>query len=103
MLGSHPGTDMLWVQDSLSRVERIRQLADRLPAENVTKESIQTLLCDEEKYPCSINRAQEGESDASSVFSISMDLTNAEALVKLGRPSKPERSFMLQPRAIRMN
>jgi len=97
MLETHPGTEMLWVEDSLSRVERIRQLADQMQGD-VTKESIQALLCDEDNYPCSINRAQKGESDAASVFSISMNLTTAEARVLLGRPSDPERMFLLRPR-----
>jgi isopenicillin-N N-acyltransferase-like protein len=99
MLRKHPGTAMLWVDDSLTRVERIRDLADQQEGQ-ITKESIQTLLCDEDHYPCSINRAQEGESDAASVFSISMNLTTAEARVLLGRPSRPEKVFTLRPRAI---
>ncbi|KAK5457057.1 hypothetical protein LTS15_004838 [Exophiala xenobiotica] len=99
MLRKHPGTEMLWVDDSLTRVERIRDLADQQEGQ-ITKESIQTLLCDEDHYPCSINRAQEGESDAASVFSISMNLTRAEARVLLGRPSRPEKVFTLRPRAI---
>ncbi|KIW68504.1 hypothetical protein PV04_04446 [Phialophora macrospora] len=98
MLESHPGTEMLWVNDSLERVRRIRQLADEIQGA-VTVDSIRALLCDEENYPCSINRAQEGESDASSVFSIAMDVGKVEAHVSLGRPSNPERVFVLRPRA----
>ncbi|KIW44969.1 uncharacterized protein PV06_03398 [Exophiala oligosperma] len=97
MLEKHPGTEMLWVEDSLSRVARIRELATQISGD-VTKESIQALLCDEDNYPCSINRAQTGESDTASVFSISMNLTTVEARVLLGRPSDPEKIFLLRPK-----
>jgi isopenicillin-N N-acyltransferase-like protein len=100
MLLPHPGTSPMAMNESRLRVERIREVADELQGE-ITKESIQSLLCDEKNFPCSINRAQEGESDAESVFSIVTDATNAEARVLLGRPSKPERIFMLQPRLMK--
>ncbi|EXJ85967.1 hypothetical protein A1O1_06336 [Capronia coronata CBS 617.96] len=99
MLESHPGTDMLWVNDSLSRVKRIRQLADKLQ-DDVTQDSLQKFLCDEENYPCSINRDQRGESDAASIFSITMDLGKIEAKVLLGRPNKPEKTYVLRPRTL---
>ncbi|KAL2416066.1 Isopenicillin-N N-acyltransferase [Exophiala dermatitidis] len=99
MLESHPGTDMLWVNDSLTRVQRIRELADKLEGE-VTQDALQKFLCDEDNYPCSINREQKGESDAASVFSITMDLAKVEAKVLLGRPSKPEKVYVLRPRPI---
>lgn len=99
MLKSHPGTDMLWVKDSLSRVQRIRELADRLQGD-VTQDALQQFLCDEENYPCSINREQQGESDAASVFSITMDLAKIEAKVLLGRPSNPDKVYILHPRPV---
>ncbi|KAI1612800.1 isopenicillin-N N-acyltransferase [Exophiala viscosa] len=100
MLQQHPGTDLLWLGDTIDRVKRIEELANELEGE-VTVDAIHKMLCDEDNHPCSINREQVGESDAASVFSITMDLSKAEAIVSFGRPSKPDRVFQLRPRDIR--
>ena len=100
MLQQHPGTELLWLGDTMHRVKRIEQLANELEGE-VTEQAIHTMLCDEDNYPCSINREQVAESDAASVFSITMDLSKAEARVAFGRPSKPDRVFRLCPRDVR--
>lgn len=97
MLLSHPGTETRWSNDSWRRVKRIRQLADAVSG-TPDQDTLLGLMSDEEGYPCSINRAQVGESETASVFSISMDLVKVEAKVLLGRPSQPDGSFMLFPR-----
>lgn len=84
----------------MDRVKRIEQLADESEGV-VTEQAIHKMLCDEDNYPCSINREQIGESDAASVFSIIMDLSKTEALVLFGRPSKPDRVFRLRPRDVK--
>ncbi|KAF3763968.1 AAT-domain-containing protein [Cryphonectria parasitica EP155] len=85
----HAGVDEPpWLDDSLKRLARIKTLADATLFPGAGIQEILGMLKDEENCPCSINRRQLDVSTFETLFSIVMDLTKREALVKLGRPSE---------------
>lgn len=97
MLLKHPGVTKMWLGDTLDRLARIKVIADELGS-NPSAEQVGGLMKDERDFPCAINRAQEGESDAATVFTITTDVTNTRAVVTVGRPSSPEQTLVLDPR-----
>lgn len=86
----HPDVDEpSWLKDSTKRLARVQELADvatRISGQNFEK--LLALLKDEEGYPCSINRKQEGESGSETLFTIIMNLSRKYAMVRFGRPSE---------------
>ncbi|KAI0515135.1 peptidase C45 acyl-coenzyme A:6-aminopenicillanic acid acyl-transferase-like protein [Xylaria bambusicola] len=75
-----------WLADSRPRLARIRELASGVTDPNL--DTLAALFKDTEGYPCSINRRQEGESAAQTLFTIVMDLTAKSARVTFGRPTE---------------
>lgn len=75
-----------WLTDSRPRLARIRELVSRVTDPDV--DALAELFKDTEGYPCSINRRQEGESVAQTLFTIVMDLTAKSARVTFGRPTE---------------
>lgn len=86
----HPQVDEVpWMKDSYQRLARIQQLADvSIKVSGQDLEKLMHMFEDEEGYPCSINRKQEGESESQTLFTIIMNLSKQEALVRFGRPSE---------------
>jgi isopenicillin-N N-acyltransferase-like protein len=86
----HPNVDEpSWLRDSTKRLARVQELADvatRISGQDFEK--LLALLSDEEGYPCSINRKQEGESGSETLFTIIMNLSRKYAMVRFGRPSE---------------
>lgn len=86
----HPGVDEPgWLPDSKERLARIGALIDRGAIEGkVDFEKVVELLKDEDGFPFSINRLQVAEGGSQTLFTIVMDLTRREAVVKVGRPTE---------------
>ncbi|KAJ2989688.1 hypothetical protein NUW58_g3343 [Xylaria curta] len=74
-----------WLDDSPARLARVRELTARIA--DPTFDVITNIFGDTEGYPVSINRRQEGESIAETLFTIVMNLTNKYARVTFGRPT----------------
>lgn len=86
-----------WLRDSPVRVVRMNQLLDetRSSGEDITAKKLYEMFKDQEGYPCSINRAQIGESSNMTVFNIVMELSKKRADVKFGRPTEDGESIQL--------
>lgn len=91
-------------RDSVERVGRIEELCGAVAAEMEREEGgvgrlglerLQRVFEDEEGYPGSICRMQEGVSESASLFNIVMELRGKVARVRLGRPVAPVESFEL--------
>ncbi|KAI1418766.1 peptidase C45 acyl-coenzyme A:6-aminopenicillanic acid acyl-transferase-like protein [Xylaria sp. FL1777] len=82
-----------WLRDSPSRLARIRELTSRITDPNF--DIITECLSDVDGYPSSINRRQEGESVAETLFTIVMDLTKKSARVTFGRPTEVREQVMI--------
>jgi isopenicillin-N N-acyltransferase-like protein len=82
-------------RDTLQRIERIEQLADDVEGEP-TVEAVLELFKDEQNFPTSICRAKGGESKGATLFNIVSNLNKREALVTVGRPTKPDEQFWLR-------
>jgi isopenicillin-N N-acyltransferase like protein len=98
MLLDHPGViDTAWLKDSPVRVQRIGELSNKLvtSGNEPTLEEFSKLFEDESNYPAGICRAQDGISDVATLFNIVMDLKSKTAVVRKGRPSKPEQTINL--------
>ena len=95
-LCQHPktGQDTNWLPDSTFRVQRIEELAGEVKG-TPTRGKLLEIFSDEKNYPGSICRAQEGGSEAASLFNIIMDLKARRADVVLGRPVEPEEHVVL--------
>ncbi|KAI1476547.1 AAT-domain-containing protein [Daldinia eschscholtzii] len=83
----------LWLDDSPSRLARIRELAAKIP--EPTLDTIYEIFKDTEGYPASINRKQEVGSEAQTLFTIIMDLSSKSAQVTTGRPTEYGERFFL--------
>lgn len=102
----HEGVDEPpWLEDSPRRLERVQKLADGLLGgasggeglvEGLSIERLKEVFRDEEDYPCSINRRQEGECKTQTLFNIIMRLDKREAVVKIGRPSEGGEEVLLR-------
>ncbi|KAI0184018.1 acyl-coenzyme A:6-aminopenicillanic acid acyl-transferase-domain-containing protein [Xylaria flabelliformis] len=82
-----------WLEDSPARLARIRELTARIT--DPTLDAIANIFQDAEGYPTSINRRQEGNSVAETLFTIVMDLTNRSAQVTFGRPTEVREQVMI--------
>ncbi|KAI0424622.1 peptidase C45 acyl-coenzyme A:6-aminopenicillanic acid acyl-transferase-like protein [Xylaria sp. FL1042] len=82
-----------WLRDSPARLARIRELTSRTTDPNL--DIIADFFRDTEGYPSSINRRQEGESVAETLFTIVMDLTEKSARVMFGRPTEAREQIVL--------
>ncbi|KAI1299906.1 peptidase C45 acyl-coenzyme A:6-aminopenicillanic acid acyl-transferase-like protein [Xylaria venustula] len=78
--------EVAWLRDSPVRLARIRELTAGFTDPDL--ETVAGLFGDVEGYPSSINRRQEGESVAETLFTIVMDLTGRSARVTFGRPTE---------------
>jgi len=94
--GVEEGADTVWVKDSIPRVKRIKELADKLGKEP-TEAQISDIFKDVENFPHAICRQQHGTSDSETLFNIVMDLTAGTAVLKLGRPVDPDEIITLNP------
>ncbi|KAL4760936.1 acyl-coenzyme A:6-aminopenicillanic acid acyl-transferase-domain-containing protein [Aspergillus foveolatus] len=87
MLLPHPGIDEpAWLKDSPVRVQTMGENIEKLQGV-LSWETFCGLFRDEANYPCSINRAADGESDMATLFNIVMDLRTRRVEVIMGRPS----------------
>ncbi|KAI0484048.1 acyl-coenzyme A:6-aminopenicillanic acid acyl-transferase-domain-containing protein [Xylariaceae sp. FL0804] len=79
-----------WLDDSPDRLARVRELTAALAAEAAepSVEAVLGVLSDTQGFPASINRRQEGGSNAETLFTIVMDLTDRSAQVTFGRPTE---------------
>ena len=81
--------------DTFFRLDRIGELLKGLEKPNMG--ALKEVLKDEKNGPCAINRSQTEKSTIETLFSIVMDLENAVAEVKLGKPTEAGESFQLRP------
>ncbi|OQO02908.1 hypothetical protein B0A48_11191 [Cryoendolithus antarcticus] len=84
--------DTVFWQDSLTRVERIRELADGL-GEVPTRAQVERVFRDEQGLPGAICRAVKEEGASETLFSIVMELKGRKASVIVGRPTEPKERF----------
>lgn len=99
LLGEHPGVDEPgWLADSKSRVIRIQTMAEKHDemSRGPSLQEFARIFEDEEGFPCSICRSEEGISDCATLFNIAMDLTAGMAVVRLGRPCQAEETIELK-------
>jgi len=102
LLVNRPGEEDLWLPDSPQRLERLKELADKLAERSTepTEEDIAHVFADEKNLPFAINRmAAEGDplGPNETLFNIVMDLTTATAYVKVGRPTEAGELIVLKP------
>lgn len=83
----------LWLEDSPSRLARIRELTSHIS--EPTADAIFEIFKDTEGYPSSINRKQDAGSKAQTLFTIVMDLTSKSARVVFGRPTEYSEQVLL--------
>jgi hypothetical protein len=98
LLVEHPGVSAMdWLKDSKDRVVRIRELAGRYDSDHgePSLTDFGQLFEDQENFPCSIWRAEEGISDFATLFNIVMDLTNGHAIVRVGKPDQLDETVQL--------
>lgn len=98
LLLEHPDVDEPpWLRDSPVRVDRMHQLLDQAlsSGEDLNAQGLFETFKDQDGYPCSINRAQIGESSNTTVFNIVMELSKKRADVKFGRPTEDGESVQL--------
>ena len=103
LLEDHGGVhdDPTYLPDSRFRVDRMRQLVGRKfdsqgeSGVMVSLTEFGTLFEDEENFPAAICRVQDGESNSATLFNIVMDLRQKRAIVRLGRPCRPEETYVL--------
>ncbi|KAI3393292.1 hypothetical protein diail_4474 [Diaporthe ilicicola] len=91
LLLEHPGVDEPgWLPDSGDRLARMRALTDGgvLEGEGVGIARVVELFKDEDGFPFSINRLKVADGESQTLFTIVMDLSRKEALVKVGRPTE---------------
>lgn len=85
----HPDVEETpWLLDSPKRLARIKRLSESVNAEEVNTERIMEMLKDKDGWPSSINRTQDGKQGSQTLFTIIMDLSKRETLVKAGRPTE---------------
>lgn len=93
----HPGVEEPgWLPDSGERLVRIKALTDGdVLAGKWDVKSVVELFKDEEGFPFSINRLKVKEGESQTLFTIVMDLSRREALVKVGRPTEDGKEIQL--------
>lgn len=92
----HPGFESkLWLPDSLTRLDRARELLCQRPAAP-SESSIMEILSDMKGHPGSICRTATKEHPSTTLFSIIMNLNEKKASVTIGRPVDPEGSIHMQ-------
>ncbi|KDQ52249.1 hypothetical protein JAAARDRAFT_184419 [Jaapia argillacea MUCL 33604] len=89
--------DTKFWEDSFPRIDRINELVSLRDKVVATEEEVFGLFKDEDNYPFSICRAQEGGSKGATLFNIVMDLCAREAVVRVGRPVAVEETIVLTP------
>ena len=94
LIKDHKVQDKTFLADSPLRLDRIRELIEA--SEDPTMESLAGLLKDEQNYPTAINRAQTEKSSIETLFSIVMDLTKGQAVVRMGRPTENGQTLELR-------
>lgn len=89
LLLHHPGVEEpAWLKDSPVRVDRMHELLDKkMEGGRIGVPELLDVFKDQDGYPCSINRAQTGESEIQTVFNIIMELGERRAVVRCGRPT----------------
>ncbi|PSR88654.1 acyl-coenzyme A:6-aminopenicillanic acid acyl-transferase-domain-containing protein [Coniella lustricola] len=98
----HEGVDEPpWLDDSPRRLQRVSELADGLlpvagDEVHVDMDQLKAVFRDEDDFPCSINRRQDGECTTQTLFNIIMRLDKREAVVKVGRPSEEGEEVLLR-------
>ncbi|KAF2187486.1 peptidase C45 acyl-coenzyme A:6-aminopenicillanic acid acyl-transferas-like protein [Zopfia rhizophila CBS 207.26] len=98
LLLGHPGViDTVWLKDSPSRVKTMTENSEKVGGERhqPSWEEVSRLFEDEQNFPTAICRAQEGESEAASLFNILMDLKSKTAVIRKGRPTAVEETVTL--------
>lgn len=84
--------DTDWMIDSGFRLDRIEQLCQGV--EKPDMEVVRKMFRDEENFPSGICRkTTEAITNASTLFSIVMELRSKRAIITLGRPVAPEQEF----------
>lgn len=93
-LVKHSGVNELtFLADSQFRIERIKKLTGEIIEPTLL--NIQQIYKDEENYPGAICRNAKGTVATSTLFNIVMNLTDATAMVNIGRPVSPQQSITL--------
>lgn len=87
----------MWLQDSPKRLARIETLSEGILGQEASFERLVELFKDEEGFPYSINRKSDGKTGSQTLFTIMMNLTDKEALVKVGRPTEDGKELRLTP------
>jgi isopenicillin-N N-acyltransferase-like protein len=91
LLLPHPGGvhEPLWLADSPVRVE-VMEKNTAAVSDSLSFDVFSRQFEDETNYPAAICRKAEGNIDSETLFNIVMDLRNKKAVVRMGRPVKPE-------------
>lgn len=89
----------MWLQDSPARLARIEVLSEGIVAgpEEASFGRFMELFQDEDGFPHSINRKSDGKTGSETLFTIIMNLTEREALVRFGRPTEGGEEVRLVP------
>jgi isopenicillin-N N-acyltransferase-like protein len=96
LLGCHPGiNEAAWLKDSPARLVRMDELLAPLQDVDVGEDEFAKLFEDVEGFPGSICRAQEGGSEAATLFNIVMELKKRRAKVTVGRPTDKGEAVIL--------
>ncbi|ORY10482.1 isopenicillin N acyltransferase [Clohesyomyces aquaticus] len=98
LLLDHLGeVDTVWLEDSPIRVKTMIANSEKAGSEKhqPTWEEVSRLFEDEQNYPTSICRAQEGDSGSGTLFNIVMDLKSRTATIRKGRPTQVEETITL--------
>jgi isopenicillin-N N-acyltransferase-like protein len=96
LLLEHPGeTDIVWLKDSLDRVQTMAETVGKLDKEP-SWEKVGRLFEDEQNSPSAICRLETKETGSGTLFNIVMDLKSKKAVVRLGRPTEVEERIELE-------
>lgn len=96
----HPGVEETpWLEDSFQRLPRIQKLADNVigAKKEAGFEELLEMFKDEQGYPASINRKEDGEGSSETLFTIIADLSARKGLVKYGRPTEGGKEIWMTP------
>ena len=92
LLGEHSEVQEWPEDDSFERMDRIRCLTDEYAKQEVQceEDAFLRFFDDHQGLPMSICRWQEGCCFDATLFNIVMDLQDKSAVVRIGKPCKPE-------------
>lgn len=93
MLKEHAGqVDTVWLKDSLDRIKTITEISSQTAS---GWDEVSRLFEDEKNFPAAICRKETDETGSETLFNILMDLKAKKAVVRMGRPVRPEETVEL--------